>query len=107
MLALACVVSVFATSAHAEETPVSLTLPEARATAEAALRHGRPKLAYSISEGLLQADAHDPRAHYLRAVALGQLEQFDEGRKSAAKAFRSSNTPLQRHQAAKLAEQGL
>lgn len=86
----------------ARET-VRLSLPQARALAQMALRKGQPKTAYALTEGLLKADPESGHAHFLQASALGQLKQYRTGRKSAARAFRAARTDVQRFEAAKLA----
>ncbi len=92
---------------QAQDAPgrVHLQLDQARAIALAALRQGQPQLAFAITNGLLEADAKDGHALFIRAQALGQLKDLDEGRKTAAQAFRASQTDEQRFESATLAAQ--
>ena len=82
---------------------VRMSLPQAQALAQQALRQGQPRTAYELTEGLLAADPDNGHAHFLRAHALGQLKDYRTGRKSAARAYRVANTDVQRFEAAKLA----
>lgn len=82
---------------------VQLSLPQARQLAVAALRQGQPKLAYSLAQGLLQADQTSSFAHFTLANAQGLLGQATPARKSAARAYRFADTKLRRFEAAELA----
>ena len=85
--------------------PVKLTLPQVDALTQQALARQQPRLAYDLSGGLLQADPRNQRAHYYQALALAQVKAFGAARQSAARAFRTSETDVQRYQAAKMAAQ--
>ena len=91
--------------AEEEPTSVHLGLNEAREVALTALRSGQPKLAFALSDGLVQADAKDGHALYIKAKSLGQMQDFDGGRKVAAKAYRVDSTDLQHYESAMLAAQ--
>ena len=72
---------------------------------EAALNQGRPKLAFQLSEGLLQADPKNGQAHYFQALALASLRDNKSASAAAARAFRFADRDIQRYQAAQLAAQ--
>lgn len=82
---------------------VRLSLPQAQALAQQALRTGQPRTAYELTEGLITANPENGHAHFLRAHALGQMKDYKTGRQSAARAYRVANTDVQRFEAAKLA----
>lgn len=82
---------------------VRLSLPQAQALAQQALRKGQPRTAYELTEGLIAANPKNGHAHFLRAHALGQMKDYKTGRQSAARAYRVANTDVQRFEAAKLA----
>lgn len=108
-LALIAALSAWGLSAPADSVDTSdsveLSLPEAQALAVEALKQNRPKLAYRLSEGLLQANPRDGRAHYTQALAFAQVKAYGFGRKSARKAFNTARTPVQKYEAAHLASQ--
>lgn len=87
----------------ARAEPVTMSLPEAHAMAEAALASGRPRLAYELGEGLQQADRRNPHAHFYQALALAQAEAWRAAEHKAARAYWHARTPEQRFQAAQLA----
>lgn len=88
-----------------ERVAVHLQLDQARQVALNALRTGQPRLAFALSDGLLEADPKDGQALYIQAKALGQMRDFDGGRKRAAEAYRTSSTDLQHFETATLAAQ--
>ncbi|MEL7279564.1 MAG: hypothetical protein AAGK79_04365 [Pseudomonadota bacterium] len=94
-------------TAAAQEQPgaVNLSLAQAQELALKALRSGQPRLAFALSDGLLEADPKNGHALYIKAKALGQLQDFDEGRKIAAEAYRAARTDLQHFESATLAAQ--
>lgn len=100
---LAAAAFLFSHSGVAHAQAVTLTLPQAQAMARAAIDQGRPELAYSLSDGLLQADPRNGYAYYIRALALASVRDYGESRKAARRAYRFSATNLQRHEAANLA----
>ncbi|MGB3243267.1 MAG: hypothetical protein WBB25_01930 [Sulfitobacter sp.] len=87
----------------AGQNDYELTLPQARQLAISALRTGRPKLAYQLSDGLLQADPKSSFAHFTKATAQGQLGLPRDALRSAAKAYRFADTRLHKFEAAELA----
>ncbi len=89
--------------AQDEQAPVTLTLPQARALAQDALQKGQPKLAFTLSEGLLQANPNDGHAHFTQALALARMKDFQSGKRSAAKAYRVAQSDDDRYHAAELA----
>ncbi|MEM7732428.1 MAG: hypothetical protein AAF280_06535, partial [Pseudomonadota bacterium] len=88
-----------------EPAALQLGLDQARDVAMAALREGRPGLAFSLGDGLLKANPQDGHALYIQARALAQLRDFDQGRKKAAKAYRAAKTDTQHFESATLAAQ--
>ena len=94
-------------NAAAQEEPTSarLGLNQAREVALTALRSGQPRLAFALSDGLIKADPKDGHALYIKAKSLGQMQDFDQGRKVAAKAYRAATTDLQHYESAMLAAQ--
>lgn len=95
------------TAAAEEDSKVQLhlQLDQARKVALNALRSGQPRLAFAISEGLVEADPKDGHALYIKAKALGQMRDYDQARKTAAQAYRVANTDLQHYESATLAAQ--
>ncbi|MEL7255193.1 MAG: surface lipoprotein assembly modifier [Pseudomonadota bacterium] len=87
------------------QAALHLGLDQAREVAVAALTSGQPRLAFSLTEGLLKADPQDGHALYVQARALAQLRDFDKGRRSAAKAYRFATTDTQHFESATLAAQ--
>ncbi|MDX5384570.1 MAG: surface lipoprotein assembly modifier [Rhodobacterales bacterium] len=96
-----------AQTAHPAPQPpmaeVTLSLDQARAVAATALQQGDAALALQIGQGLLQADATDPLAHFIIAQALRQQGHPREARKAAALAYRHARTDIQKFEAAQLA----
>ena len=92
-------------SAQTGTQSITLTLPQARTVARAALAEGRPQLAYRMGETLLAADPRDPEAYYLIAQALQQMKNPALGRRAAGYAFRYSDRPIDRFATAQLAAQ--
>lgn len=84
---------------------LSLTLPQAQAMARQALVQKRPRLAYSISKELIEADPRNGHAHYTQALAFAQVDAYGWGLKSARRAFYSAGNDLQKYEAAQLASQ--
>jgi Tfp pilus assembly protein PilF len=80
-----------------------ITLPQARQLAGEALANGNPQLAHQLAKGLLQANPKSPLAHYILANAQGQMGKTDSARKSAARAYRFSESKAGRFEAAELA----
>jgi Tfp pilus assembly protein PilF len=69
-----------------------VNLSQALPLAQAALRSGKPKLALRLSEGMLKADATDGQAHYLRALALRDLQAERAATRAAGRAYRHART---------------
>lgn len=84
---------------------VTLTLDQARAAAEQALKAGDPDIALQIAGGLLQADPNDAFAHFVMAVAFTQKNNLRQGRKAASQAYRYSQNPVRKFESAQLAAQ--
>lgn len=82
---------------------VSMSLDQARGLAATALQQGNPALALQIGQGLLQANAKDPLAHFIIAQALRQQGRPQEARQAAALAYRYADTDVQKFEAAQLA----
>ncbi len=89
--------------AQLDAPAVELTLPQARQLTVRALKAGRPKLAYTLSQGLLKADPQSSFAHFTLANAQALLGQAKPARKSAARAYRFADSKLHRFEAAELA----
>ena len=92
-----------APATHEANQELTLTLPQARALAQTAIRNGQPVLAYNLSEGLLRADPSSSFAHFVRATAQAQLGKPNDARRSAARAYRFADSKLHRFEAAELA----
>lgn len=85
------------------DAPQQMTLPQARQMARFALDRDRPRLAYNLADGLLQADDRSAFAHFVQAQALRQMGRNAPARKAATRAYRYSDTQLHRFEAADLA----
>lgn len=81
----------------------TLSLPQARAAADAALRAGRYGDAEILARGLLLADAKDPFAHLVLAAAAQGQGDWAGARAAARTAYHSAEARSQRHQAAQIA----
>lgn len=81
----------------------TVTIEQGAALTAQALRIGRPDVALKLSDALLQARPKDPLIHFMRATAQTQLGQAGPGRRSAARAYRLSDDPGDKFQAAQLA----
>ncbi|MEL7092267.1 MAG: hypothetical protein AAFN94_11085 [Pseudomonadota bacterium] len=88
---------------RSEEAGTPLTLPQARALAVQALSHGDTRLVLQLAAGLLQANPNDAQAHFLIAAAQARAGQHTAARKAAGRAYRASDAPRARVQAAQLA----
>ncbi|MEM6759915.1 MAG: hypothetical protein AAF601_10595 [Pseudomonadota bacterium] len=91
---------------RAEPAPpqqAEITLDRARVLARQALARGDLVLAIKLARGLLEADPDDANAHMIVAVAMARAGEANEARKSAARAYRISDTKPARMQAAQLA----
>ncbi|MEM6587286.1 MAG: hypothetical protein AAF641_02470 [Pseudomonadota bacterium] len=97
--------SPLAAETQEDKATLHFGLDQAREVAMAALQSGQPRLAFSISDGLLEANPKDGHALYVQARALAQLRDFDEGRKKAAHAYRVAKTDTQHFESATLAAQ--
>ena len=91
--------------AQDQQDQLHLSLDQAHEVALNALRTGQPRLAFALSDGLLEADPQNGHALYIKAKALGQLQEFKEARKTAAAAYRVARTDLQHFESATLAAQ--
>ncbi|MEM8579092.1 MAG: hypothetical protein AAGF60_14680, partial [Pseudomonadota bacterium] len=98
---LVLVLAGLACAGHA--APTQLTLNQARQMAQVALAHGDAALAWRLAEGLLAADPDDAGAHFIMAQAASVAGAHAQARKSAARAYRSTDAPRARLQAAQLA----
>ncbi len=90
----ACLALIFAAPVAAET--VQLGIEDARVLARQAYLAGDLKLANQIAYGLLKADPSDPQALILIAATDPALGRPKEGRKAAARAFRSTKDPALR-----------
>jgi hypothetical protein len=79
-----------------------LTLAQARALAADSVQRD-PGLAAQLARGVLKGQPEDGVSHYILATAYSRLNQPDDGRKSARKAFRYGQTNEQKFEAAQLA----
>lgn len=89
------------THAQAQDR-LEIPLDEARAIARQSLSDGHPGVALQLAQGLLQADPDDRDALILLAAAYAQLGQPADSRRIGARAWRQSDTPAQRYEAARL-----
>lgn len=87
----------------AQPAQTELTLPQARQLAHAALAAGDTGLTLTLARGLLLADPGDSGAHLLIARAQAAQNRPGAARQAAARAYRSSDDPALRFQAAQLA----
>ncbi len=81
----------------------TLTLPQARAAADAALRAGKFGDAEIIAKGLLLADPDDAFAHLVLAAAAQGMGRWTDARTAARTAYYKAEARPQRHQAAQIA----
>lgn len=103
-LSLAMVLTAWAGTGRAESpSDLHLSLDQARALALDALKSGDPGLADQVARGLLLANAKDPFAYYVIATAQARLDNPDMARQAAARAYRYSETDLDRFRSAQLA----
>lgn len=87
---------------------LTLTLDESRALAQQALLQNQPQVTLQIASALTQINPKDAHAHLMVAAAQAELDQPTPARKAAALAYRRSENPNQRLQAARIAaEQAL
>lgn len=102
--AISCWAILGSTAVHAvEPKSVTLTIPQTRSAARAALAQGDDALAIRLAEGLLQADPKDAQAYYIIAHAYRRLGDPTLGRKAAGYAFRYSKHERDRYTTAQLA----
>lgn len=83
--------------------PVQLSLNKARVLAYRALEQGHPTIAIKIARGLLQANPADTSAHFILAAAMSRSGDATAARKSAARAYRVSDSRADRMAAAQFA----
>lgn len=81
----------------------TLPLEEARALALHAMQSGRHDVAAELALAMLRKNPEDSFAHLVMASLLMQAGHMDEARPAARKAFRYSDTPRQKHEAARVA----
>ncbi len=82
--------------------PATLPAPAARQLGLQVMQQGRPDLALPIAEALIDADASDTFAWYLKANALFQLGRMAEAQAAAKRSYRFAQSPEQSYQAARL-----
>lgn len=100
-----CCTAFFAATAPVfSETPkreaITLSLPQAQALAEHALRGKEPRIAVQFAKGLLLADPKSSDAHFILARAYAQQAQQRLAQRFAAKAFRYADHRAQKFRAA-------
>lgn len=109
LLVLCCAVYMATLAPVAEgraDPPVpraEISLSQARVLAQRALSQGNAVLAIKLARGLLNANPDDAHAHMILAVAMARAGDATEARKSAARAYRHSDSKGARVQAAQLA----
>lgn len=81
---------------------LSLSAAEGRRLAQSAALDGQPELARRIAAGVLTLDRQDRTALIVLAAVEPQLGRPAQGRMAGARAFRVSQTPAQRYEAARL-----
>ncbi len=101
VLALA-LASAPAAASNAEQSQ-TLTIPQVRNAAKAALTQGDYRLALKLGRGLLIADPSDSDAHFIVAVAQAGLGQPRDGRVAARRAFQNAKRPQDKFFAAQTA----
>ena len=89
-----------AVSASAQEQ--QLSLPDARELALRAAMSGRADIALSLSQELLRHDPKDSSAHFARATSQLSMGNWKKAYKSGRLAFRYSENPDHKYQAARL-----
>ncbi|MFY0681297.1 MAG: bacterial transcriptional activator domain-containing protein [Thalassovita sp.] len=82
---------------------VSVSPAQARQIAAEALVRQDAALAAQIAKSLIERDPADADAHYTLARALGQLQQFPDGRRAARLAYRHATNDVNKFYAAQLA----
>ncbi|MEM7321123.1 MAG: hypothetical protein AAF408_19125, partial [Pseudomonadota bacterium] len=100
---LIAVVTAAGSAAQPVEEGQTITYEQGMAYAIQTLRVGRPDLTLELAERLRRARPKDPLVHYLKASAHAGLGDVRNGRKSAARAYRLSDSSASKFQAAQLA----
>ncbi|MEZ5715667.1 MAG: surface lipoprotein assembly modifier [Paracoccaceae bacterium] len=90
-------------AATGAKTALTLTVPQARAAARAALARGETGLAIQLAHGVLQADAKDAEAYYVLALAHHKQGDTYLARRAASYAFRYSTHERDRYATSQLA----
>lgn len=83
----------------------SYSVEEARLLGMAAIASGRPDIAATIAQGLLERDPDDPYAQFLLARAHLDAGALAQAQAAGKRAFRLARSPQQRFQAARLTAQ--
>ncbi len=89
-------------TAAVAQTTVDVPIDEARVIATRALLAGETGLALQIARSLLQVNPDDRTALLVVAAGAPRVGQPAEGRQAGARAFRLSETDVQRYEAARL-----
>jgi len=102
LLVVASVILAQSPVASQAQDELELSPPQARAVARQALQQGNPALADVLSSALLARDPDDAEALMVRAVLQRGAGRLDEARATAVHAFRSSDIPALKFDAAML-----
>lgn len=92
-----------ATLGAGAQQPFELTLAQSRQLAQQALLQGKPQVTLEIASALAQINPSDSHALLLISAAQSSLKRPTPARKAAALAYRRSENPKQRLQAAQMA----
>lgn len=101
-LLLSSILSLVTLGAGAQ-APVELTLAQSRQLAQQALLQGKPQVTLDIASALAQINPKDAHALLMISAAQAELKKPGPARKAAALAYRRSENPRQRLQAAQMA----
>ncbi|MFZ5961983.1 hypothetical protein ACOXXX_03445 [Thalassococcus sp. BH17M4-6] len=82
---------------------VVLSLPEMRVAAARAVRAGAFELALGIARAMLVADPEDSYSHFIIAQVFLRNGQPEEARPAARMSYKLAKTPVQKHEAARIA----
>lgn len=93
----------FCFGAAASAEVLHLSPSDAHQLARQALQQGKPELALTVAQTLLQHDPHEAATHFIIARAFQQLRQPQKGRRAARLAFRHAQIKEDKFQSAQLA----
>ncbi|WP_322865448.1 surface lipoprotein assembly modifier [Aquicoccus sp. G2-2] len=103
-LVLSCL-TLLPQGARAQDTNLTMTIPQARQMAVASLAQGRPDIALKIALGLVKRDPEDPFAYFILTDAERALRHPKLARRASELAFKYSKRDADKFQAAQMAAQ--